>query len=190
MMLFIDTMVLAAGLSMDSLAVSITGGAVIGRCTTKHVMKIASTMGVFQAGMTVLGYLLGMGFEKYISNVDHWIAFLLLTAIGGKAIYESLNDRDEEELQRNPLCNKVLCGLAIATSIDAFAVGISFAILNYSIFMNATTIGFITFAFSAFGVYFGNHFGRKLNLNVDMLGGIILICIGLKILIEHLYGAA
>ncbi|WP_085535211.1 manganese efflux pump MntP [Massilibacteroides vaginae] len=186
-MIFLDTMLLAAGLSMDSMAVSITGGAVIGRCTMKSVMRIASAMGLFQAGMTVLGYLLGMGFEQYISDIDHWIAFLLLTAIGIKAIYESFNDREEPETHRNPFCNKTLCGLAIATSIDAFAVGITFAILNYSIFMRATTIGIITFVFSAFGVYFGSHFGRKMNLNVDLIGGIFLICIGLKILLEHIW---
>lgn len=184
-MLFLDTMLIAAGLSMDSLAVSITGGAVVGRCTMKSVIKIASTMGVFQAGMTVLGYLLGMGFEQYISDMDHWIAFLLLTIIGLKAIYESFYDREEAEIHRNPLGNKTLYGLALATSIDAFAVGISFAILKYSIFMEATTIGIITFVFSAFGVCFGSHFGRKLNLNVDLIGGIILICIGVKILLEH-----
>lgn len=185
-MLFLDTMMLAAGLSMDSLAVSITGGAVIRRCTIKRVMKIAFTMGIFQGGMTVLGYLLGMGFEQYISDFDHWIAFLLLSAIGLKAVYSSFLDKEETEMHRNPLCNKTLFGLAIATSIDAFAVGISFAILNYSIFIRATTIGFITFVFSAVGVYFGSHFGRKLNLNVDLIGGIILVAIGVKILFEHL----
>lgn len=189
-MLFLDTMMLAAGLSMDSLAVSITGGAVIRRCTVKRVMKIAFTMGLFQAGMTTLGYLLGMGFEKYISDFDHWIAFLLLSAIGLKAIYESFQEKEEADIHNNPLCNKTLFGLALATSIDAFAVGISFAILNYSIFMRATTIGFITFAFSAIGVYFGSHFGRKLNLNVDLIGGIILIAIGVKILLEHIGGVA
>lgn len=189
-MLFLDTMIIAAGLSMDSLAVSITGGAVIRRCTMTNVMKIATTMAIFQAGMTVCGYLLGMGFEQSISGIDHWIAFLLLCAIGLKAIYESFHDREDAEIHRNPLCNKTLCGLAIATSIDAFAVGITFAILNYNIFMRATTIGIITFVFSAFGVYFGSHFGRKFNLNVDLIGGIILICIGLKILLEHILGTA
>lgn len=184
-MLLLDTMILAAGLSMDSLAVSITGGVVIRRCSLRNVMKIASTMGIFQASMTVLGYLLGIGFEKYITGFDHWIAFLLLSFIGLKAIYESFQDK-EEEAPRNPLCNRTLCGLAVATSIDAFAVGISFAILNYNIMMRATTIGIITFVFSAFGVYFGTHFGKRLNWNVDLIGGVILILIGLKILLEHL----
>lgn len=184
-MLFIETMILAAGLSMDSLAVSITGGVVIRRCTVRKVIKIAFTMGIFQAGMTVLGYLLGVGFEQYIAGFDHWIAFFLLSFIGLKAIYESFQEKDEETCC-NPFSNKRLFGLAMATSIDAFAVGISFAILNYSVLMPATTIGFITFVFSAFGVCFGNHFGRKINLNVDLIGGAILICIGAKILLEHL----
>lgn len=184
-MLLFETMIIAAGLSMDSLAVSITGGVVVRRCTFGGVMKIASTMGIFQAGMTILGYLLGMRFEKYISNFDHWIAFLLLVLIGSKAIYESFQ-KEDEAVVRNPLCNKTLCCLAIATSIDAFAVGISFAILNYSIMMQATAIGIITFVFSAFGVYFGSRFGRKTNLNVDLIGGLFLIGIGVKILLEHL----
>ena len=189
-MLFIETMILAAGLSMDSLAVSITGGVVIRRCTAGGVMKIASTMGIFQAGMTVLGYLLGVGFEQYIAGFDHWIAFFLLLFIGLKAIYESYQDKEDDGPVRNPLCGKTLYGLAMATSIDAFAVGISLAILNYSILMCATTIGIITFVFSAVGVYFGNHFGRKMNLNVDLIGGVILICIGIKILLEHLLTTA
>ncbi|MDD3062652.1 MAG: manganese efflux pump MntP family protein [Massilibacteroides sp.] len=183
-MLLLDTVILAAGLSMDSLAVSVTGGIVVTRCTTKNIVKIASIMGAFQAAMTVLGYLLGMGFEKKICTYDHWIAFFLLVLIGMRAIYESFHPSKDEK--RNPLCNKTLCGLAIATSIDAFAVGITFAILNYEILMRATAIGMITFAFSAFGVYFGNHFGRKIHLNVDLLGGIILILIGVKILLEHI----
>lgn len=189
-MLLLDTMAIAAGLSMDSLAVSITGGVVIRRCTTRNIMKIASMMALFQASMTVLGYLLGLGFEKYICGFDHWIAFFLLLFIGLKAIYESFQDKEEEQTRRNPLCNKTLCGLAIATSIDAFAVGISFAILNYSILVQATTIGFVTFVFSAFGVYFGSRFGKKINLNVDLIGGAILICIGVKILLEHVLVAS
>lgn len=187
-MIYLETVILAAGLSMDSLAVSITGGATICRCTTKNVVRIASTMGIFQAFMTLVGYLLGMAFEKSISSFDHWIAFALLLAIGGKAIYESFQEKDDE-VRPNPLCNKTLWGLALATSIDALAVGISFAILNYSILMRATTIGIITFVFSALGVYFGSRIGRKMNLNVDLIGGIILICIGTKILLEHLLTA-
>lgn len=188
-MLLFETMIIAAGLSMDSLAVSVTGGAVARRCTVRSVMKVASTMGVFQAGMTVLGYLLGMRFEKYICDYDHWIAFLLLFLIGAKAIYESFQEKDEESAM-NPLSNKTLLCLAVATSIDAFAVGISFAILNCSIMMQATAIGITTFVFSAFGVYFGSRFGSRMNLNVDRIGGICLIAIGMKILLEHLLAAS
>lgn len=188
-MLFVETMIIAAGLSMDSLAASISGGVVISHCTKGNIMKIASTMAIFQAGMTLVGYLLGMGFEKTISRYDHWIAFTILLLIGVKAIYESLRKKDDS-MNSNPLCNKTLCCLAIATSIDALAVGISFAILNYSILPRATTIGIITFVFSAFGVYFGSHYGRKINLNVDLIGGIILVGIGTKILLEHVLTSA
>ena len=162
-MSFLEIVLLAVGLSMDSLAVSVTGGALIQNYRHHHMLKIGCVMGIFQAGMTIAGYLAGMSFKKYITAFDHWIAFLLLLYLGGKMIYESTQEK-EEDCRTNPLCYKTLCGLGIATSIDALAVGIS-----------------------AFGVYFGNHFSRKIDLKLDLIGGLILIGIGTKILIEHLY---
>lgn len=185
-MLYIEVILLAVGLSMDSLAVSVTGGAVIKNCTAGNIIKIGSVMGVFQTGMTAIGYLAGMGFEKYICTFDHWIAFFLLSYLGGKMIYDSLHEK-KEECKFNPLCNKTLVGLSIATSIDALAVGISLAILKSPILLQAVTIGVVTFAFSAFGVYFGSHVGKKVDLKLDLIGGIILISIGTKILIEHTF---
>lgn len=185
-MLFIEILLIAVGLSMDSLAVSVTGGAVIRNCTAGNIVKIAAVLGLFQASMTAIGYLVGMGFEKYICAFDHWIAFALLLYLGGKMIYDSQKD-DGEDCKYNPLCNKTLCGLGIATSIDALAVGISLAILKTPILLEAATIGVVTFTISAFGVYFGSRFGRKVDLKLELIGGIILIAIGSKILVEHLF---
>lgn len=185
-MLFIEILLLAVGLSMDSLAVSVTGGAVIRNCTAGNIVKIAAVLGFFQASMTAIGYLAGMGFEKYICAFDHWIAFSLLLYLGGKMIYDGMKN-EEDDCKFNPLCNKTLCGLGIATSIDALAVGISLAILKTPILLEAATIGVVTFAFSAFGVYFGSRFGHKVDLKLDLIGGIILIAIGGKILVEHTF---
>ncbi|MCC8199869.1 MAG: manganese efflux pump MntP family protein [Tannerellaceae bacterium] len=183
-MSFIEIILLAIGLSMDSMAVSVTGGAVINKCTAGNIFKIAAVMGAFQGGMTLLGYLAGMGFASYIEAFDHWIAFFLLLYLGGKMVYDSFC-KEEEACKADPLHNKVLVGLAVATSIDALAVGISLALLDSSIFLQATTIGIITFGLSGLGVYFGNRVGGKVNLRLDLIGGIILIAIGCKILLEH-----
>lgn len=185
-MSFYEIVLLAVGLSMDSLAVSVTGGALIRNCKTYHIVKIGSVLGVFQAGMTLAGYVAGIGFKKYITAFDHWIAFALLLYLGGKMIYDGCQQK-EEETQTDPLCNKTLCGLGLATSIDALAIGISLAVLESSIFTETLIIGVVTFLFSASGVYFGNRFGRKIDLKLEFIGGGILIGIGLKILIEHVF---
>ena len=191
-MSFLEIVLLAVGLSMDSLAVSVTGGALIQNYRHHHMLKIGCVMGVFQAGMTIAGYLAGMSFKKYITAFDHWIAFLLLLYLGGKMIYESTQEQ-EEDCRTNPLCYKTLCGLGIATSIDALAIGISFALLginNYTeILSPILIIGFVSFVMSLIGLYFGIKCGcgcaRK--LKAELWGGIILVAIGLKILIEHLF---
>lgn len=185
-MSFIEIVLLAVGLSMDSLAVSVTGGALIREYRHRHMVKIGCVMGLFQAGMTLVGYAAGLGFKRFIAAFDHWIAFGLLLYLGGKMIYESTQERPDE-CHTDPLSYKTLCGLGVATSIDALAVGISLACLESTIAMEALTIGVVTFLFSAFGVYFGNHFGRRIDLKLDLVGGLILIAIGTKILIEHLY---
>ena len=167
-MSFLEIVLLAVGLSMDSLAVSVTGGALIQNYRHHHMLKIGCVMGIFQAGMTIAGYLAGMSFKKYITAFDHWIAFLLLLYLGGKMIYESTQEK-EEDCRTNPLCYKTLCGLGIATSIDALAVGISLACIESAIALEALTIGIVTFLFSAFGVYFGNHFSRKIDLKLDLI---------------------
>lgn len=184
LMHFIEIVFLAVGLSMDSLAVSVAGGAVIRHCTAGNIVKIAGVLGLFQAGMTAIGYGAGLGFEKYICAYDHWIAFLLLFYLGAKMIYESYR-KEDEDCSFNPLKLKTLAGLGIATSIDALAVGISLAILNAPLLLDISVIGAVTFLFSAFGVFFGNRFGNRINLRIELIGGLILIGIGTKILIEH-----
>lgn len=185
-MLFIEIILLAIGLSMDSLAVSVTGGAVLRHCSASAIIRIATVMGLFQAGFTALGYGAGLGFQQYICAFDHWIAFILLAYLGGKMILES---RKEEEDQKRVdlLKGKTLCTLAVATSIDALAVGISLALLQEPLLLLTLTIGIVTFLFSAAGVLIGSRFGERVNLPFDLIGGIILVAIGVKILIEHLY---
>ena len=191
-MSIIEIVLLAIGLSMDSLAVSVTGGAVIRNCTVCNMVKIGSFMGITQATMTVLGYLAGVGFQKYITAFDHWIAFVLLLYLGGKMIYDSTQEEDED-CKTNPLCNKTLFGLSIATSIDALAIGISFAFLgvqNYNeILSPILIIGLVSFVMSLIGLIFGIQCGCGIarKLKAELWGGIILVIIGLKILIEHLF---
>ena len=185
-MSFLEIVLLAVGLSMDSLAVSVTGGALIQNYRHHHMLKIGCVMGIFQAGMTIAGYLAGMSFKKYITAFDHWIAFLLLLYLGGKMIYESTQEK-EEDCRTNPLCYKTLCGLGIATSIDALAVGITFALLpDVNVPLAVCLIGITTFLCSAAGLRVGNLFGLRYKAKAELAGGIILILIGLKILLEHL----
>ena len=172
---------------MDSLAVSVTGGALIQNYRHHHMLKIGCVMGIFQAGMTIAGYLAGMSFKRYITAFDHWIALLLMLYIGGKMIYESTQEK-EEDCRTNPLCYKTLCGLGIATSIDALAVGIMFAFTydSLNIYWAIAIIGLTTFVLSIIGVIVGNFFGNKYKKKSEIAGGIILILIGVKILLEHL----
>jgi len=185
-MSFIEIILLAIGLSMDSLAVSVTNGILIKNLKFSNIFRISSILALFQAGMTLIGFLAGMSFRKYITEFDHWVAFILLIYLGGKMIYEDLTQRDEKN-KHDPLCIATLCGLGIATSIDALAVGISLACLESNIALDIVTIGIVTFIISACGVYLGNGLGHKVNLKLGVLGGLILIAIGIKILVQHIY---
>ena len=193
-MLYIEVLLLAIGLSMDSLAVSVTGGAVLkSNCTAGNIIKIASVLGIFQAGMTVIGYTMGLGFEKYICAFDHWIAFILLGFIGGKMILEAVKEWNEEdivEVKDQPLDHRNMFVLAVATSIDALAVGITFAFLDTPILEAITIIGITTMIISIVGVVIGNYFGGKYKHKAELVGGIILVLLGVRILIQHLSGLA
>ena len=179
----ISILLIAVGLAMDSLAVSISGGIVMRPFCMRQSLRLALTMGIFQGGMTLLGWLMGVSFSSYITAFDHWIAFILLGFLGGKMIYESFG---EEETTISSFSTKTLLTLGVATSIDALAVGVSMAFLKTSIYFPAFIIGFVTFALSLIGVSSGYRFGKIKGINVELFGGIILIAIGVKILIEHL----
>lgn len=179
----ISILLIAVGLAMDSLAVSISGGIVMRPFCMRQSLRLALTMGIFQGGMTLLGWLMGVSFNSYITAFDHWIAFILLGFLGGKMIYESFG---EEETTISSFSTKTLLTLGVATSIDALAVGVSMAFLKTSIYFPAFIIGFVTFALSLIGVISGYRFGKIKGINVELFGGIILIAIGVKILIEHL----
>src|SRR5574344_1680593 len=172
------------GLAMDAFAVSICKGLAMKKMNIKNAIIIALYFGIFQAVMPLLGYLLGLRFADAIKNVDHWIAFILLLAIGLNMIKEAIKPSDEK--MDDSIDMKTMLILAIATSIDALAVGITFAFLQVNIWISITIIGIITFVISLVGVKLGNIFEGKLKNKAEILGGVILILIGLKILLEHL----
>lgn len=176
---------IAVGLAMDAFAVSVCKGLKMKKLDYKYTVTIALFFGVFQAVMPLIGWFLGKQFEKYITNIDHWISFALLAFIGGKMIWEALKGDKEEECETR-FDIKELFMLAVATSIDALAVGITFAFLKMEIASPVILIGLITFVLSMLGVLIGNRFGAKYKSKAELAGGIILVLIGLKILLEHL----
>lgn len=184
-MSFFELFLLAIGLSMDAFAVSICEGLSMKKLNLNRAGILALFFGGFQAGMPLLGYLLGKNFQQYITSIDHWIAFILLAIIGGNMIKEAL-DKDEEKKEDKQFNLKYVSVLAVATSIDALAVGITFAFLQVSIIPAVCLIGITTFILSFVGVKIGNVFGSKYKSKAELLGGTILILIGLKILVEHL----
>ncbi|MBQ6847686.1 MAG: manganese efflux pump [Clostridia bacterium] len=181
----LELFILAIGLSMDAFAVAICKGLATERVTLKHSCITGAWFGGFQALMPLIGYFLGTSFEKYVTKVDHWIAFILLGAIGTNMIKEAFSK--EENDTDCSFAFKTMLVMAVATSIDALAVGITFALLpEINIFAAITLIGVITFIMSAIGVTLGNVFGGKYKSKAEFLGGAILIILGLKILLEHL----
>lgn len=180
---YLTILFIALGLSMDSMAVSISSGMYMKKFSFRQSLKIGAIMGVFQGGMTLIGWALGSTFSNYISDYDHWIAFVLLLYLGGKMIYESLKQDEKEEI--NSLSNKTLVTLAIATSIDALAVGVGFAFLHSSIWLPTVIIAVTTFLLSWTGVFCGSRVCNSRRINIEFFGGIILIAIGIKILLEH-----
>lgn len=184
---FFELFLIAVGLSMDAFAVSICKGLKMQRFNVRHAGVIALAFGGFQALMPVIGWFLGKQFESYITGIDHWIAFALLAVIGGKMAVESFKKEEEDSSKENEKLDvKELLVLAVATSIDALAVGITFAFLQVSIVPAVSLIGVITFVLSSVGVFIGHKFGAKFKSKAELAGGIILILIGLKILLEHL----
>lgn len=169
---------------MDAFAVSICKGLSVCKVRPKNAMSVALWFGGFQALMPVLGYFLGVSFADFVSNVDHWIAFILLGIIGGKMLKESF-ERDECCEVNPDFSFKTMLAMAIATSIDALAVGVSFAFLKVNIWYAILLIGITTGAFSAVGIYLGNVFGSRYKSKAEFAGGFILVAMGVKILLEH-----
>ncbi|MCK9618598.1 MAG: manganese efflux pump MntP family protein [Lentimicrobiaceae bacterium] len=180
-------LLIAIGLSFDTFAVSVSSGLAMNGINFFNAVKIALSLAFFQALMPLLGWFIGIYVKDYVIAIDHWIAFALLLALGLKMIFESLRFSKDEVKKFNPLNLLVLLGMSIATSIDAFAVGISFAFLEIQIIWALFIIGIITFIISMLGILFGkktgSHFGKKM----EIIGGLTLIGIGIKILVQHLY---
>lgn len=185
---FTDLLLLGIGLSMDAFAVAVCKGLSMRKINYRHSFIIALFFGGFQALMPFTGYYLGKTFEKYITSIDHWIAFVLLVYIGGKMIYEAIRGEAEEETACADILDiKELFMLAVATSIDALAIGITFSFFeNTNILTNITVIGITTFIISFGGIFVGNKFGTKYKTRAEIAGGIILVLLGIKILLEGL----
>lgn len=185
----LELILIAIGLAMDAFAVAVCRGLKMKKLNYAHGTVIALFFGGFQALMPFIGWVLGSRFEKYIVSVDHWIAFALLAFIGGRMIWEAVKEDGEEECCScggEKLNLKELTVMAIATSIDALAIGITFAFLRVNIALSAGLIGVITFAISFIGVIIGHVFGSKLKNRAEIAGGVILVLIGTKILFDHL----
>jgi putative Mn2+ efflux pump MntP len=179
----VEVLLLSLALSMDAFAVSI-GLGVKNKTFNKHLaIKIAIFFGFFQAFMPFIGYMASVGLDSYIKEIDHWVAFILLVGIGAKMLYESYQENTEDEIAI--ITNKVLFILAIATSIDAMVAGFTLALMSIEPFVSMVIIGIVTFIFSYYGVYVGSKGGSYLEEKAEKIGGVVLILIGTKILIEH-----
>ena len=186
-----ELLLMGVGLAMDAFAVSICKGLAIRKVNKKQCFVIALFFGGFQALMPFVGWALGIQFADKITKIDHWVAFLLLGYIGGKMIVEAVKSKNEDaeiEQMDPPLDIKELFVLAIATSIDALAVGITFSFLEVNIVEAISIIGIVTFIISAAGVFVGNIFGNKYKAKAEFAGGLILVLLGVKIVLEHTLG--
>jgi len=182
-MSIISIVIIAIGLAMDAFAVSISNSCSLQRMKLTDAIHMSLFFGFFQGIMPIIGWFAGSAVQEQINQYGHWIAFGLLLIIGVKMIYEAFQMDETDD--RCSLSLKVLIVLSIATSIDALAVGISLSCLQVDIFLPALIIGIITFGFSMFGVYLGKKFGHLFESKIEVLGGLILIGIGVKIIIEH-----
>lgn len=180
-----ELIILAVGLSMDAFAVSVCKGLSVRKLEIKHMALAGIWFGGFQALMPLIGYLLGSTFASYVQKFDHWIALILLAFIGLSMIKEAFGE-DEEEVG-DSFGAKTMFLMAVATSIDALAVGVTFAFLNVNVIFAVFTIGITTFIFSAAGIKIGNVFGLRFKSKAELAGGAILVLLGLKIFVEHMF---
>lgn len=180
-----ELLIIAIGLSMDAFAVSIGKGLSLRSVRLRHYLLAGLWFGGFQALMPLVGYACGVSFAEAVASIDHWIAFVLLAIIGGKMVRDAL--AGEEESSDADFSLRTMFLLAVATSIDALAVGVSFAFLHVDLTRSVITIGLTTALFSAVGVQIGHLFGNRWRSHAELLGGVVLISMGLKILVEHLF---
>ena len=186
-----EVILMAVALAMDALAVSICKGMTIKKLTTEHILKCGLYFGGFQMLMPIIGYFIGRTFAQVISSFDHWVVFAILAALGVHMIIGVFKEEKEENEEKHAdFSHKTMVVLAIATSIDAMAIGVSLSIMCAAIWVNAAIIGGITFAITAVGVAVGHKFGNKLGAKAELIGGFILIGVGLRVLIEHLVTGA
>lgn len=181
----IEILLISISLAMDAFAVSICKGVSMKKMNWKKAIIIGLYFGGFQMLMPIIGYMLGKGFENVVANIDHWIAFILLAGIGANMIKEAFSDESDKVNDNKDVKTMIL--LAIATSIDALAVGITFAFLKVNLILAISLIGIVAFALSVIGTKIGNRFGDKYGNKACLVGGVILILMGIKILIEHLF---
>ena len=182
---FLSLFILGVGLSMDAFAVAVCKGLALKKIAFRHALTVGLWFGIFQALMPLLGYLLAAQFTDAIAAYDHWIAFILLALIGGNMIREAVFEKEEAETD-GALSFRSMLPLAVATSIDALAVGVTFAFLDVRIVPSVTLIGVTTLILSMLGVKAGSLFGAKYEKKAEILGGVILILLGVKTLLEHL----
>ena len=183
---FLTVFLIALGLAMDAFAVSLSGGFAVGKATPRQTLRLAFHFGLFQFFMPILGWAAGLTVQNLIQAYDHWVAFALLAGIGGKMVYESFKTEKEEKKASDITRGASLVLLSLATSIDALAVGLSLSLLRVRILYPSAVIGVVCFALTAFGFAFGSRLGRLLGRRMELLGGMVLIGIGVRILIEHL----
>lgn len=178
---------IAVGLAMDAFSVAVATSVTLARLTPRHIFRFAFHFGLFQAGMPLLGWLAGRTVTQWVSAWDHWLAFGLLSLVGGKAIYDGIGDSPSPEVHpSDPTRGMSLIVLSVATSIDAFAVGLSLAWLGKSIWSTVAVIGLVTAAMTTAGMYLGRLLGARFGRRMSIVGGLVLVGIGLKILVEHL----
>lgn len=185
-MTIITILIIAVGLAMDAFAVSVVTGAVSKKLHVRHILRMAVFFGAFQAFMPLIGYLAAQTIQQYIENYDHWIAFGLLTAVGVKMIYESFKIKSADE-SFDPSNIFILLVLSVATSIDALAIGFTLSLITNSVISAVLVIGLVTFILSCLGVVVGKRFGHFFETKIEAAGGLILIAIGAKILLQHLF---
>lgn len=183
---FLELVFLSVGLAMDAFAVSICKGLSVKKMQVKHMFICGAWFGIFQILMPLIGYFAGYQFKDLIQEYDHWVAFILLVLIGGNMIREALKNEEDENETNADFGFKTMILLAIATSIDALIIGITFAFMNVNIVLALTLIGAITFILSAIGVKIGNVFGARYRSKAELAGGIVLILLAIKIILEHL----